>query len=245
MRVSIGFSFVAFFSTLAASVFADEEYPAFTTTVEAGIVSNYISRGLSQSQNDPAAQAGITLLHSSGAYIGAWTSSLDFGNDSRARQEIDWYGGYFWQATNDLSFDFTYFKYEYPHQSDLNLSEYVMKVSSHGAYARVNYSSNYLSDQAYIYTLVGYDLALPYDVQLGVSLGRTDYKDSLVVDKDGKSKELTYDWQVSASKILLGAKWSLSYIGTDISETECLGLMGYRDVCSPALVVGISKSFGF
>jgi len=56
------------------------------------IVSDYIVRGISLSNEDPAIQGGLDWMSDNGFYLGTWGSSVEFGNDSSA--EIDFYGGY-------------------------------------------------------------------------------------------------------------------------------------------------------
>lgn len=51
----------------------------FAVLVDLTLASDYRTRGISQTQNDPAVQAGVTLAHSSGLYLGAWSSNVDFG----------------------------------------------------------------------------------------------------------------------------------------------------------------------
>lgn len=43
----------------------------FSLDMTLGVVSDYRTRGVSQTLGDPAVQAGATLVHSSGLYIGA------------------------------------------------------------------------------------------------------------------------------------------------------------------------------
>lgn len=57
----------------------------FSLALEAGLFSDYRSRGISQTQGDPAVQGSATLTHSSGLYVGAWSSNVDFGNGSKTR----------------------------------------------------------------------------------------------------------------------------------------------------------------
>ncbi len=47
------------------------------------VTTDYRFRGLTQTQNDPAVQAGFTLAHDSGfLYLGLWGSNVDFGEGS-------------------------------------------------------------------------------------------------------------------------------------------------------------------
>jgi uncharacterized protein (TIGR02001 family) len=79
------------------------------------IYSQYIFRGLSQTDYKPALQAGIDYAHDSGFYVGTWASNIqwlrDFGIGS-GRVEWDIYGG--WKKTiDDWGIDFGFLRYEY------------------------------------------------------------------------------------------------------------------------------------
>ncbi len=56
------------------------------------IVSDYIVRGMSLSNEDPAIQGGFDWDSGHGFYAGTWASSVEFGNDASA--EIDFFAGY-------------------------------------------------------------------------------------------------------------------------------------------------------
>ena len=59
-------------------------------SVNATVTSDYVFRGFSQTNEDPAFQLGADLT--AGAfYAGAWASNVDFGDDTKA--EFDVYGG--------------------------------------------------------------------------------------------------------------------------------------------------------
>ncbi|MNO03014.1 putative bacterial protein [compost metagenome] len=58
----------------------------FSLDMSLTAASDYRSRGISQTLGDPALQFGATLQHSSGLYLGAWTSNVDFGYDYKTRQ---------------------------------------------------------------------------------------------------------------------------------------------------------------
>lgn len=92
-------------------------------SLTAEVVSDYRSRGQSQTLGDPAIQASASLSHSSGLYAGVWTSNVDFGFDIKTRQEIDYYAGYFWQVNDNISLDVGYAKYAYENSGNLNVSE--------------------------------------------------------------------------------------------------------------------------
>ena len=71
--------------------------------VTPAVFSDYRSSGISQTLGDPAAQLNVMLSHASGLYAGVWTSNVDFGHDDEARQELEYYAGYYWQINDNIS----------------------------------------------------------------------------------------------------------------------------------------------
>ena len=86
----------------------------FTVSFNAGVVTDYRYRGLSQSRLKPAAQAGADVGHKSGLYAGLWASSIRWikDNDVKGPVEVDLYAGYKGTA-GDLGYDFGVLRYEY------------------------------------------------------------------------------------------------------------------------------------
>ena len=145
---------VAILTGLSGAVFADET-PAspfgLSVTGTAALTSDYRFRGVTQTFNDPAVQAGFVLSHESGAYAGVWGSNVDFGGT--AHIELDPYIGY---ATTLDSFankpllDVGLWYYAYPSQSDLNWLELYGKltfkdvlVQGASLLTAVNYTNDY------------------------------------------------------------------------------------------------------
>jgi uncharacterized protein (TIGR02001 family) len=113
---------LALVSAFAAPAFAEEaaapaaEAPALTGNI--GLVSNYVFRGISQSQNKPALQGGFDYNHSSGLYIGFWGSNVGWveagGYKANNSLETDFYAGYKGSFADDFTFDVGAIKYYYP-----------------------------------------------------------------------------------------------------------------------------------
>ena len=78
------------------------------TTGNIGATSNYIWRGVTQSNDQAAVSGGVDWDHDSGAYAGGWTSSLGGG-----QYELDVYGGYAFD-TGAFSHDVGGIFYLYP-----------------------------------------------------------------------------------------------------------------------------------
>ncbi|EJM34079.1 hypothetical protein PMI26_05946 [Pseudomonas sp. GM33] len=211
------------------------------------VVSDYRSRGLSLTLGDPAAQLDATLLHSSGAYGGVWTSNVDFGLNYKTRLEQDFYAGFFKQITDDVSLDVGYLKYTYARQSDFNQSEVYAIVKAYG-FKFASYYSNDLQtylgkDQDTLYTWLGYSYALPADTGLEVRYGRFDFKDDVFVSGSGDTRGDYHEWEARLTHSAVGVDWALAYIDTDLSTHECTSYYGYGDVCTATVVVSASKTF--
>lgn len=103
---------MAVLSSLSSyQVFAAEEAPkaeakpSYEVSYNVGLFSQYIWRGLSQTDNKPALQGGVDFTHESGFYLGAWASNVSWPRDdytpvggsfyeSGGSLEMDLYGGY-------------------------------------------------------------------------------------------------------------------------------------------------------
>lgn len=88
--------------------------------------SNYLWRGVSQTDDGAAVSGGIDYASKSGFYIGTWVSNVDFGDDTNA--EVDLYGGY-GGSQGDFGYDVGYIYYGYPGGDDLNFSEVYASAS--------------------------------------------------------------------------------------------------------------------
>ena len=107
-------------STLALSsaAFAQTKAPEpdYTLSFNAGAVTDYRYRGISQTRLKPAAQGGLDFAHKSGFYLGAWASTIKWIEDSGAtdgKVELDLYGGYKGELAKDLTYDLGVLRYEY------------------------------------------------------------------------------------------------------------------------------------
>ncbi|MEW6728993.1 MAG: TorF family putative porin [Pseudomonadota bacterium] len=100
---------------------ADAKSP-YTLSANIGLTSDYLFRGVSQTQRKPAIQGGFDLAHESGFYVGVWGSNVDWVSaqplEVRLKEsnsmEIDLYGGYKGSITDDLGFDVGVITYYYP-----------------------------------------------------------------------------------------------------------------------------------
>lgn len=219
----------------------------FSLDMTLGVVSDYRTRGISQTLGDPAVQAGATLVHSSGLYVGAWTSNVDFGGPYKTRQELEYYAGYYWQATEAISLDLGYLKYDYPKEGQFNMSEVYAILDVYGVKLGANYSNDtpnfFGEDQDTLYTYLSYKIELPAEIGLDLRVGRNDVKDPAFWSANGESRDAYSEWEAKLTRDFVGVTWGLSYIDTDLSKSECASWYGYGDLCTATVVASASKTF--
>ena len=90
-----------------------------TLTGNVGFYSQYIFRGLTQTNREPAIQGGFDYSHSSGFYLGTWASNISWLRDggyynAGGSLEWDFYGGYKWGFAPDWTLDLGTLYYWYP-----------------------------------------------------------------------------------------------------------------------------------
>ncbi|MEO8302717.1 MAG: TorF family putative porin [Betaproteobacteria bacterium] len=102
--------------TAAAPAAAPE--PDWSFTGNLGLYSQYVFRGISQTNEKPAVQGGFDLGHKSGFYVGTWASNIswisDAGTGASASMEWDFYGGYKGSLPADFTYDLGVLYYWYP-----------------------------------------------------------------------------------------------------------------------------------
>ena len=102
--------------TPASAPAAPAAEPASPWSVNAGLATSYIYRGLNQSGFKPALQLGADYAPETGFYLGVWASSVRWLKDygvSNSNAEIDLYAGYKGTA-GDIGYDIGVLQYYYP-----------------------------------------------------------------------------------------------------------------------------------
>lgn len=172
-------------------------------TGNVGLTSNYIWRGVTQSDDGPAAQGGIDYSHASGFYAGTWLSNVDFGDTTDANEyEQDLYLGYAGEA-GVFGYELGLVHYMYPLADDADFTELALSGSYQSFSAGVAYTVDsdiedapgaaFAEGDLYYFVSAGFDL--PNDFGLGLLVG------SYAFDNDAAGAELDYThYQVALSK---------------------------------------------
>jgi len=210
----------------------------FSANVSLG--TDYVFRGISQTDEDPTIQGGLDWSHDSGVYLGIWASNVDFNDGDEAHIEADIYGG--WKPTfGGFTFDIGGIYYAYPGaDNDLNYdyveaklgASYDFEVAEAGV--TMFYSPNFFGGGDDAFYLSG-DVAvpLPYSFSLGGHLGH-----QWISDNTGFGTPDYLDWALSVTYALEGvADFKLAYTDTDLKSSEC------NDICDARAVFSVSRSF--
>jgi uncharacterized protein (TIGR02001 family) len=89
-----------------------EEEAESPFTWNAALTTDYVFRGVSQTDEKPALQLGADYSFDNGFYIGVWGSNVDFGEGS-PDVEIDTYIGWNHDLSETLNFDVMLNRYNY------------------------------------------------------------------------------------------------------------------------------------
>jgi uncharacterized protein (TIGR02001 family) len=202
-------------SLLTAATLAPTAQAEVTANV--ALTTDYVWRGLSQNQEDPAIQGGFYYAHESGFYAGVWAANVSFGD---ASTESDLYAGWSKVFESGLGVDAGIIEYIY-HGSDLagdnDFTEYYLGLSYVGF--NVIYSAgDEFSDH--------YEIGYSYDfekVSVSATYGNYD----------------TYSYyNAGVSTEVGGIGLALDYWDTDSDAKLALG-----DVADSRVVFTISKEF--
>ncbi len=111
---------------VSAPVFATDAAPASPHTIayNVGVTTDYLFRGVTQTQHNPALSGGIDYSHVSGLYAGAWLSNQSWVKTggtagsgdpfkSSSNLELDLYGGYKGTLPADVGYDVGLIHYHY------------------------------------------------------------------------------------------------------------------------------------
>lgn len=143
------------------------------------LASDYLFDGASQTQGDMAFQTALDWSGDSGFYVGTWFSNVDFGEDSSADSEVDYYGGYGWEAEGGWEFAAGFARYTYNGSSSSNYTELTSSVTLPFGTKVLAYfaDDDVLGGSAY--RVKGkHSFALPADFSLDLEATHTNYSSS-------------------------------------------------------------------
>ena len=217
---------LAVLTLVSGAVFA-QAAPATTLTFNAGVVTDYRYRGITQSRNEAAVQGGVDYAHKSGFYVGAWASTIkwiaDYSYDGSTRQksgtdisgnvELDVYGGYKFDLSKDVTMDVGVLRYQYVGNT----------LEMTGGTARSIYGDANTNE---IYTAITMGpITAKYSYSLSDLFGYIDSKGSGYFDLSANF-EVIPTWTVTphfGRQTVTAARYNASYNDMSLTVTKDLG----------------------
>ena len=197
--------------SLVAPIQAEAQSPApglfgvSGLTANAGAVSDYRFRGISQTFGKPATQFGVDYAHSSGLYVGNWNSTINEGAGfAGSHYETDFYGGYKTKL-GDVELDVGAIYYGYPGSN----SGASGRASLTNQRTGNSYSGKVTNEEVYIGATWN-DLSIKYYYSLDNYFSTPDTKGSSYLDLS-TAKDLGDGWGFNAhlgSLVVRGANTS-------------------------------------
>lgn len=146
-RSSQGFALAMVLALAAPVANAQDEEASGGFSWNAALTSEYLYRGISQSDDHPALQFDAGYGFASGFYVGAWGSNVDFGDSTDA--EIDTYVGWNGDLADGVNFDVQINRYNYVNQPpdvDYAYNELISKLTFNERYGvTLGYTDDYLA----------------------------------------------------------------------------------------------------
>lgn len=210
-----------------AAVAQDEE-SASPFSVNAAITTDYVFRGVSQSNNGPAFQAGVEYSAPFGLYAGVWGSNVDFAEQGDPDFEVDYTLGWSVDLSDRWNLDLGVNRYTYSGASrdygSLDYNEYLARitwsgpVTLSGLFGYANDYDNSGARQTYAALEAGYEFG-DSGYSLAASVGYTTIK---AEDDQWPRREDYYDGVIAVSKGFGPATATLGYYDTFGSDAPAL-----------------------
>lgn len=187
-------------------------------------VSNYVFRGVTQTNDQAAIQGGLDYAHESGFYLGTWMSNVSYAN-----AEVDFYGGFAGDA-GEIGYDAGVLYFFYPDGGEIDYAEIYGSLSFGMFTGTINYTvwgetDSGPFDTGDIYLNASADIPVMDTVSLSPQIGYYNFDDD--------PADMSYlHWGVSLAKDTgQFGEFSLSYEQNDGADD------------APMFWVGWSKSF--
>jgi uncharacterized protein (TIGR02001 family) len=201
--------------------------PAFAgVSGNVGVFSDYIFRGITQTNGGASVQGGMDYSTDVGLYAGTWISNLNGGS---ASYETDIYGGYAGEYAG-FGYDVGVIHYYYRGTPSASTTEFYVGGSFENLSAKVYYTDNAASSgKSAYYATANFGIPVTETVTITPAIGYSFGKAF-----DAPATEVL-DYGISVSKELKeGFAFSFGLTGTDRN--------GVND---ETLVLGLKKSFDF
>lgn len=227
---------------VSGAAFAESDW---TLSSNVGLFSDYVFRGVTQTDSDPAIQGGLDLTHESGFFAGVWGSNVESDatdttvvNYDGVNLELDTYVGWSSEVADKTTVTVKALRYIYPgtrfHPNNTN--EFSLYLGhDFGAFSGkvgLNYSDDFYGlDEA---TYLDLGVSIPVGpVTVGLHYGVQEF------ENDAAGGDGYQDYSVGVSGTAAGLSLGLTYTGTDGVAAFNATRQAYDD----AVVFSVSRTF--
>ena len=172
---------------------------AATFNGSGALTTDYVWRGTTQTQGDPAVQAGFKATADNGVYGAVWGSNVEFAPETRASSEFDLAVGWGGTLSDDWALDLNLTHYRYPSTTvELDWTEAIGTLTwKQNYWAQLGYSTEALAtDDAGAYAQLG--AKFPLNDQLRVEAAAGYYWLDDVYDDSYAHAQLGAVWAFKA-----------------------------------------------
>lgn len=209
---------------------------SFDIAVGAAVTTDYVSRGITNSDSGPAIQGYIEP--SFGIFYGnVWSSNVDYGT-GYSGAEID-VGAGIRPELGPVSFDLGYVHYFYaPEEVSPDYGEFYAKASydlkdwatlAGAAYFAPDYNQTGFSGT---YVEGEVTVPLPHDFSLSGGAGYQFFEDPDAFEQ--------FAWNVGVSYAWKSLTFDVRYWDTDLPGDECIARSGFSNGCNARIVATLS-----
>ena len=167
------------------------------------LASDYILRGLSQTDHQPALQGGFDWESPIGLYFGTWGSNVHFP-ELASSLELDFYGGYTYAFSNGLKASAGLSYFSFWENTGRNSWDIPLKAEWDPLSLELDISPDWEgTGEAALYILAGWEQKLYWDFKGGVFVGY-----SFLPSKFDASNY--FDSKISISREFFGVEWGVT-----------------------------------
>ncbi|WP_050469536.1 TorF family putative porin [Herbaspirillum chlorophenolicum] len=213
-----------------------------------GVVSQYVFRGTTQTNEKPALQGGFDLTHDNGLYAGIWMSNISWISDTNpaasASLEADLYAGWKPAVTDWLNADIGVLHYAYPGSypggmTKPDTTEIYAGLDAKWIAFKYSYSTGNTFGNANTSGSSYADLSVNHELFAGISgiahIGRQRYTGP-------NSPALSYtDWKLGLTRDFSGYVLGLAY--TDTNTADAGYTIRGKNIGSSQVVLSLNKTF--
>ncbi|MBL8644338.1 MAG: hypothetical protein JNK21_10435 [Rhodospirillaceae bacterium] len=208
---------------------------AWTPTLNLAFTSQWVDRGLTQTNAHATPQGGLRLDHESGFYVDSWATGVDFGDGTDA--EVDLGFGYAQELDNGFSYDLSFYYYLFPGAPKGSKADFWEVIPSVGydfgpvAWTAAAFltTRNGGDTGESVYLTTGFSVPLTEEFSIDANVGRSEL--------DPRGGDDYWDWNA-------GATYATPWFDVDARYHDA-GNIACGGKCKGRFAVTISRDFSF